>query len=67
MRQANLKKLYAHGSDYQRYESFQECSSYATMTRHHPLNPQLMQWGMHILFKQAVDGSIIIGDSEVLP
>ena len=52
------------GLTIRRYESFQECPSYAAMARRRPLNPQLMQWGIHILFKQAVDGSIIIGDSH---
>jgi FAD dependent oxidoreductase TIGR03364 len=59
-----LKSSLLTGLTIRRYESFQECPSYATIARRRPLNPQLLQWGIHMLFKQAVDGSIIIGDSH---
>lgn len=46
-----------------RYEAFEECPSFASLTvpDHHT---ELKKWGIHILFKQASDGSIIIGDSH---
>lgn len=51
------------GLSIRRYESFQECPSYSTIAS--PDHYQEFQkWGIHILFKKAVDGSIIIGDSH---
>jgi glycine/D-amino acid oxidase-like deaminating enzyme len=46
-----------------RYDAFKSCAAYRL------LNPEdvtadLRKWGIHLLFKQAVDGSIIIGDSH---
>ena len=51
------------GLSIRRYESFSECPSYATLTTPHQYE-ELKKWGIHILFKQATDGSIIIGDSH---
>lgn len=51
------------GLTIRRYEAFGECPSYAgiqTPARY----AELKQWGIHILFKQAADGSIIVGDSH---
>lgn len=47
-----------------RYESFEHhCPSFSKIST--PAHYQeLKQWGIHILFKQAVDGSFIIGDSH---
>ncbi len=51
------------GLTIRRYEAFQECPAYPTIqTPDHLL--ELKKWGIHILFKQAADGSIIIGDSH---
>lgn len=51
------------GLTIRRYESFEECPSFASFqTPEHLL--ELKKWGIHILFKQARDGSIIIGDSH---
>jgi FAD dependent oxidoreductase TIGR03364 len=51
------------GLTIRRYESFQECPSYATLqTPDHLV--ELKKWGIHILFKKAIDGSFIIGDSH---
>ena len=51
------------GLSIRRYESFQECPSYPGIS-----NPdhyaECKKWGIHILFKKAVDGSIIIGGSH---
>ncbi len=51
------------GLTIRRYESFECCSSYKQLD---PtlVNPRLKENGIHILFKQRVDGSIIIGDSH---
>lgn len=52
------------GLTIRRYESFEAyCPSFKAMTvpAHYE---ELKKWGIHILFKQAVDGSIIIGDSH---
>jgi len=51
------------GLTIRRYESFQQCPSYASIATP-PQLAALKEWGIHILFKQAVDGSIIIGDSH---
>lgn len=51
------------GLTLRRYEAFEECPTFASLTipSHYA---ELKKWGIHILFKQATDGSIIIGDSH---
>lgn len=51
------------GLSIRRYESFTECPSYSTLKtpKHYE---ELKKWGVHILFKQTPDGSIVIGDSH---
>lgn len=52
------------GLSIRRYESFEQyCPSFAHIgvPAHYQ---ELKKWGIHILFKKAVDGSIIIGDSH---
>lgn len=51
------------GLTIRRYEAFTECPSYANLTWPDHLT-ELKKWGIHILFKQATDGSFIIGDSH---
>jgi len=51
------------GLSIRRYESFQECPSYARISTPEHYK-ECQKWGIHILFKKAVDGSIIIGDSH---
>jgi FAD dependent oxidoreductase TIGR03364 len=51
------------GLTIRRYESFQECPSYKKIKTPDHL-AELKKWGIHILFKKAADGSIIIGDSH---
>lgn len=46
-----------------RYEAFENCSSYKAITAEYK-NKVAQELGIHILFKQRVDGSIIIGDSH---
>lgn len=51
------------GLTIRRYESFRECPSFATLETPDHLRA-LTAWGIHILFKQALDGSVIMGDSH---
>jgi glycine/D-amino acid oxidase-like deaminating enzyme len=51
------------GLSIRRYESFEECPSFQKMPVPEHLQ-ELQKWGIHILFKKAADGSIIIGDSH---
>ncbi|WP_291869117.1 TIGR03364 family FAD-dependent oxidoreductase [Maribacter sp.] len=52
------------GHSIRRYEAFQECPSFKQIKRLEDQNSLIKKWGIHILFKQAQDGSIIIGDSH---
>ncbi len=63
MTNVSLKGNILTGLSIRRYESFQECASYknSTTPEHYT---ELKKWGIHLLFKQAIDGSIIIGDSH---
>lgn len=51
------------GLSIRRYESFTECPSYKILDASNIPLP-FRKWGIHLLFKQAIDGSIIIGDSH---
>ncbi|MFM8743115.1 MAG: TIGR03364 family FAD-dependent oxidoreductase, partial [Cytophagales bacterium] len=51
------------GLTIRRYESFQELPSFKSIKTPDEL-AELKKWGIHILFKQAIDRSIIIGDSH---
>lgn len=51
------------GLTIRRYESFSECPSFHTIKTPDHL-AELKKWGIHILFKKAIDGSVIIGDSH---
>ncbi len=44
-----------------RYPAFKSTPSYATL-RQQPVDDDLREFGIHLLFKQAMDGSVIIGD-----
>lgn len=50
------------GWSIKRYESFRECPSYSRIIE--DSTAFYKQYGIHILFKQSADGSIIIGDSH---
>ncbi|WP_209401409.1 TIGR03364 family FAD-dependent oxidoreductase [Pseudozobellia sp. WGM2] len=52
------------GLSIRRYEAFAECPSYASIKEKEDSESFERKWGVHILFKQAADGSIIIGDSH---
>lgn len=51
------------GLSIRRYEAFEECPSFSKLTTPDHYS-ELKKWGIHILFKKATDGSIIIGDSH---
>jgi FAD dependent oxidoreductase TIGR03364 len=63
MKNISLKGNILTGLSIRRYESFEECPSYKNSTTPESYL-ELKKWGIHILFKQAIDGSIIIGDSH---
>jgi FAD dependent oxidoreductase TIGR03364 len=58
-----LKGSILTGLSIRRYESFEECPSFAGLQAS-IIEEKFKKWGIHILFKQAADGSIIIGDSH---
>lgn len=59
----NLSGNILTGLTIRRYEAFAECASFSNLTLPEHL-VDLKKWGIHVLFKQAIDGSIIIGDSH---
>ncbi|MEN4759231.1 TIGR03364 family FAD-dependent oxidoreductase [Chryseobacterium sp. C39-AII1] len=52
------------GLSIRRYESFGECPSFPKIKELEDKNSFEKKFGIHILFKQALDGSIILGDSH---
>ena len=61
--QVHLPGSVLTGLSIRRYHAFHTCPSYAQL-RPEEVDPELRQWGIHLLFKQAVNGSIIIGDTH---
>jgi len=59
-----LKGSILTGLSIRRYEAFYECASFAEIKTKEDPNSFEKKWGIHILFKQAIDGSVIIGDSH---
>lgn len=59
-----IKGSILSGHSIRRYESFQECPSYSAIKARE--NPKRMdkEWDINILFKQAADGSVVIGSSH---
>lgn len=60
----NLPGSILTGWSIRRYESFRECPSYAAVKAGEDPHGFQRHWGIHILVKQAPDGSLIIGDSH---
>ncbi len=52
------------GLTIRRYESFTECPSFDAIKSREDAEAFERKWGIHILFKQRTDGSVIIGDSH---
>ncbi|SNY95289.1 TIGR03364 family FAD-dependent oxidoreductase [Flagellimonas pacifica] len=59
-----LKGSILTGWTIRRYEAFAECPSYLGIKKNEPEDSLQKKWGIHILFKQAADGSVILGDSH---
>ncbi|MFH4965954.1 TIGR03364 family FAD-dependent oxidoreductase [Gaetbulibacter sp. M235] len=59
-----LKGSVLTGLSIRRYEAFEECASYNVIKANECKESLEKKWGVHILFKQAYDGSIILGDSH---
>ncbi|MEL6357647.1 MAG: HAD family hydrolase, partial [Bacteroidota bacterium] len=53
------------GRTIRRYEAFRECETYKVAVSNKDSQEFGNQYGIHILFKQADDGSVILGDSHV--
>ncbi|WP_281980678.1 TIGR03364 family FAD-dependent oxidoreductase [Tenacibaculum mesophilum] len=52
------------GLTIRRYEAFEECASWNVIKAKEDPNSFEKKYGVHILFKQATDGSVILGDSH---
>ena len=52
------------GLTIRRYESFHQCPSWLDILNRWQPDSFQQQYGIHLLFKQEIDGSIIIGDSH---
>ncbi|WP_372897792.1 TIGR03364 family FAD-dependent oxidoreductase [Stieleria sp.] len=52
------------GQSIRRYESFAACPSYRSIKQREDSESFWRKWGVHILFKQELDGHIILGDSH---
>jgi FAD dependent oxidoreductase TIGR03364 len=52
------------GRTIRRYESFKECPSYPMIAEKQDKSAYEEQFGIHILFKQTAEGTVIIGDSH---
>lgn len=52
------------GLTIRRYEAFEECPSWNEIKSKENPNSFEKKYGVHILFKQALDGSVILGDSH---
>ena len=52
------------GQSIRRYESFHECPSFKALKSKENPDSLNEEWGIHLSFKQAVDGSVIIGSSH---
>ena len=59
-----LKGSVLTGLSIRRYEAFYECPSFDGIKAKEASDSFEKEWGVHILFKQATDGSVIIGDSH---
>jgi len=52
------------GHSIRRYEAFSECPSFAKIKEKEPVESAIKKWGINLLLKQGLDGSVIIGDSH---
>ncbi|HLZ55546.1 MAG TPA: TIGR03364 family FAD-dependent oxidoreductase [Ktedonosporobacter sp.] len=61
--QGTLPHSILSGLSIQRYPAFESSPSYPLL-KEQPFEERLRDYGIHLLFKQAADGSVIIGDSH---
>lgn len=59
-----LKGSILTGLTIRRYEAFEECTSWKSIKAKENPDSFEKKYGVHILFKQATDGSVILGDSH---
>lgn len=59
-----LKGSILTGWSIRRYEAFAECPSFKQIKEKEIKDSLQKKWGVHILFKQTTDGSVILGDSH---
>ncbi len=59
-----LKGSILTGLSIRRYEAFAECPSFLDIKSREQIDTPEKKWGVHILFKQDMDGSVILGDSH---
>ena len=59
-----IKGAIMTGRSIRRYESFHECPSYQAIKSQEKSNSLDKEWDIHLSFKQALDGSVIIGNSH---
>ncbi|OYP31629.1 TIGR03364 family FAD-dependent oxidoreductase [Rhodopirellula sp. MGV] len=52
------------GLSIRRYESFAQCPSWKAIKANERADSFAKRWGIHLLFKQELDGGIILGDSH---
>jgi FAD dependent oxidoreductase TIGR03364 len=62
-RQFSLPHAILSGLSIRRYPAFRSTPSYKTL-QGEKVNEDIQRYGIHLLFKQAADGSVIIGDSH---
>lgn len=58
-----LPHSFLSGLSIERYPAFKSCPSYPLLQRQ-AVDEQIRAYGIHLLFKQAADGAVIIGDSH---
>ena len=61
--QVKLPHPILSGLSVRRYPGFEVCPSHAAL-RATRIDPELDKWDIHLLFKQAEDGSVFVGDSH---
>ena len=63
-KRAHVKGSLLTGRTIRRYESFQECPSYQGIIQKQRTDDDLSKYGIHLLFKETVEGNLIVGDSH---
>jgi FAD dependent oxidoreductase TIGR03364 len=64
--EVNVRHAVLSGLSIARYPAFSTCPSYTQLATQ-PVAAPLREFGIHLLFKQAIDGTITVGDSHEYP